>query len=277
MRCPDEQKGDCMEKKLPKAERRRLEIKNRLAANGMVTLGELCQALNCSESTIRSDLVLLEERGELRRTYGGAVPADVNTFGRDLEANYNLYAEEKRQLAEYIADQIILPGDAIIIDSGTTGVELARAVVQSRKSIRVITNNLPAAAILAKSDEVELYMSGGMYDHRSGSFDNLDYMRTMRANYFFLGATGVASESGFTLLNANGAANKRVMLELAAKTIAVLDHSKLNVVGLKLVCRLDEVDSIITDSGASPEAVGKLTDAGARVIVVPGEHHPTAD
>lgn len=257
-----------MDKKLSKVERRHQEIKNRLLANGMVTLGELRKALHCSESTIRNDLALLEERGELKRTYGGAVPTGVSSFGRDMTAKYSLYANEKRLLADYTAKHIVKSGDAIIIDSGTTGIEIARAVLQSRKTVRVITNNLLAANILAKSEDIELYMSGGMYDRGSGAFDSVDYIKSMRAMYYFLGATGVTSEDGFTLLDAKEAANKSAMLKCAAKTIAVLDHSKLNCIGLKLVCPLEAVDTIITDDGASKDDVKKLRNAGAHVVVV---------
>jgi Transcriptional regulators of sugar metabolism len=252
-----------------KVEKRHIEIKKRLAANGVVGLGELCDALRCSESTVRNDLSFLEEKGELRRTLGGAIPLGTTHLGHSMAIRSGLCKDEKRSIARFIANEIVNPGHAIILDAGSTNIEIAQAILEADTPISVITNNVPAAAILANANNVDLYLSGGRYLREKCALDGDAFFQTMRADLFFLAVSGIAHDVGYTIPNVEEVTIKHAMIRCSSKTIAVVDHSKLGKTGLKLVCGFDQVKTIVTDDGADAGEAAKIRAQGVEVLVAP--------
>ncbi len=256
---------------ISKAEKRHIEIRNRLTANGVVGLGELCEILQCSESTIRNDLSFLEEKGELRRTIGGAIPIGMAHLGRDMATRCELYKVQKQSIARYIVSQVIGSGSTVMLDAGTTNIEIAQAILESSKPMSVITNNFPAAAALTTAPHVDLYVSGGRYQREKSSLDSEAFFQTMRSDLFFLAVSGIAHDVGYTIPNVEEVRTKHAMMRCSSKTIAVVDHSKLGKVGLKLVCGFDQINTIISDDQADISEVEKLRNLGVQVILVPTE------
>ncbi len=156
---------------ISKAEKRHIEIRNRLTANGVVGLGELCEILQCSESTIRNDLSFLEEKGELRRTIGGAIPIGMAHLGRDMATRCELYKVQKQSIARYIVSQVIGSGSTVMLDAGTTNIEIAQAILESSKPMSVITNNFPAAAAHWPQEENEVFT--GLHTWLDGYFSGV--------------------------------------------------------------------------------------------------------
>ena len=93
-----------------------------VSQNKSVTLTELCELLGASESTVRRDLITLDEKGLLKKVHGGAISADdrsLNLVEHDVESKSKLFTEEKSAIAQYAAS-LLEDGDFCFIDAGTT-------------------------------------------------------------------------------------------------------------------------------------------------------------
>jgi DeoR/GlpR family transcriptional regulator of sugar metabolism len=260
---------------LNKVERRHEQIRSMLLQHNMVTVAEFCQALNCSESTIRNDLRQLEQQGIVKRTFGGAVLAQDVPFKSHVNMRASQNIEEKNEIAQYVVDHVLTDGATITLDSGTTNVAIAKKIVESSlENLTVITNSFAAASILTKTDKIKLYVAGGSYDYdRACFYDDYTslYIRTMRSEYFFLSVIGIHADVGLTIGEPNETNIKQVMMSCAAKTIVVADCSKIGKVGFKWIAGLDAADKLITNENADPDAVQALTMRGLDVVLVPAD------
>lgn len=235
-----------------------------------IELTELCSLLGSSESTIRNDLRYLEGTGNLIRTFGGAMKAGITSV--TLRSSDN--QKEKRWIADYAFRHLVLPGNTITVDSGSTGIELAVKISESNMPLNVITASFYAASVLVNHSSVELNLVGGKYDANFGSFydeNSTTVIKTMRSDIFFLGAKGVSPSAGYSITSAAEASVKRTMIECAQRTVALMDHSKIGTVAFKLVCGIEDVDMIVTDDKADPQMVEELRARGITVVLVSAE------
>lgn len=257
---------------LNKTQARHEKILSLVNANDLVSLGEFCEILKCSESTIRNDLKYLEENGMLRRTFGGAVATGDTPYNVNVSQRAKAYKQEKKDIAGYIVNTILSSGMTITLDSGTTNVEIAQRIIQSALELTVITNSLPAAAVLSKTSGVKLFLAGGEYNNQQGSFTDQttnDFLMTMRSDMFFLAVNGVSEDAGFTIAGPQETQSKQTMIRCSKQVYAVSDHSKIGKTGLKIVCGFDLVNTLITDDRADIEEIKKLEEAGLKVMLAP--------
>ena len=140
------------------AEERHEIINNLLAEGGSVKVTELSEQLNVSEATIRRDLQEMEEKKLLKRTHGGAIRIEDTNFEPTFVDKKNKKHEEKVAIGKYAA-KLINDGDTIIVDSGTTTLEIARNI--TAKNVTVITNSIDIAAELSNKEDIELIVTGG--------------------------------------------------------------------------------------------------------------------
>ncbi len=259
-----------MTKTKSKTEIRHEKIRGLLIANDLVTVSDFCRALNCSEATIRNDLRYLEGQGLIKRSFGGAVANGNTALYANMSMRAIAYKKEKETIARYIVDHVLSSGQTIILDSGTTHVEIAQKILESSLELTVLTCSFAAASILVKSSRIKLFIAGGRYDDRDASFhDEISQaiFHSMRADICFLSVNGVSETAGFTIPSPEEAAIKQAMLRCSQKRIVTADHSKLGRIGLKVVCGFDEVDTLITNAPGHYEAVGKFQELGLEVII----------
>ncbi|MCA1686702.1 MAG: DeoR/GlpR family DNA-binding transcription regulator, partial [Planctomycetia bacterium] len=140
------------------AETRRRLLLDLLARQGFATLDELVKVLGVSESTVRRDLETLDGTGSLRRTHGGAVSAGEERALPALEDRAATAVAEKEVIGRATA-LLIEDGDSVLLDGGTTTLEVARALLG--RSLQVVTNSLPIAQLLSPSKSVDLILIGG--------------------------------------------------------------------------------------------------------------------
>ena len=157
------------------AEQRKSIILDMLKLKGSVSLTELTDLFEVSEATIRRDLTELEKRNQLQRTHGGAVSPNLSIFEAGYLEKEQEYLEEKRQIAE-IAASLVNDGDTVLLDSGTTTFEIARALWN--KKITLITNSatIVTDVVGTPDNNVELICTGGVYraNTRSVSYTHLN-------------------------------------------------------------------------------------------------------
>ena len=147
------------------AETRRRRLLEMITQQGYATLDELVRGLAVSESTIRRDLEALDLAGSIKRTHGGAIYTGEVRSMPAFDERTGTAAAEKRAIG-LAAAALIEDGDTVLLDGGTTTLEVARALVGRR--VQVVTNSLPIAQLLASNQQTELILIGGYVYPRTG-------------------------------------------------------------------------------------------------------------
>ncbi|MFN7873814.1 MAG: DeoR/GlpR family DNA-binding transcription regulator [Pirellula sp.] len=229
---------------------RREKILEMLRQHGFVSILDLRDVLDVSESTIRRDLEYLEESGEAKRTHGGVFSTgpsnSVKQFG-SRKGNWDL----KRAVAILAAEQIE-DHETILLDGGSTTYELARQLVG--RPLQIVTNSLPVANLFASNDMVDLVFLGGFLHHKTGvtlgNYAN-EMLRSLNVQKAFLSVAGV-NERGF--YNSNGllVETERTMMQCADRTIIVADSSKFGRSSLAMLCDWSRVHTLVSDEQLDP-------------------------
>lgn len=248
------------------------EILKELLRSGEVSVATLVRQLDVSPATVRRALRLLEERGLLRRTHGGAVPIGpmlyesfrhVSSFGEQEKQR----VLEKRRIG-LAAAELVSDGATIAIGAGTTTTQMARSI-RHRKGLTIITNAVNIAMELSHRDDLKVMVTGGWL---SGAWFALVGPGAIQSagelfvDMAFVGVDGIDAEHGLTTNYPDQAAIHRAMIKQARKTIVVVDHRKLGVVGTALICPASDITTLITDRAATDEAVARFSALGIEVV-----------
>ncbi len=240
---------------------RQREILDELTRSGRVEVPSLATEFGVSEATVRRDLAALSAQGYLQKTYGGAVTLDAPKLGWAVRAG--LRSEEKARIGA-AAVSFIEPSQSVILDAGSTNFELAVRI--EVRPLTVITNSLDIAAVFEGDREVALLLTGGEWDpvvrHLNGP-PALAMLELCRADWTFLGATGVHSDAGVTSAYLDNAAVKRAMVAASPKTVVMADHTKIGEIGPHFVTSLDKVHAVVTDDRSAAQS---LKASGVSVI-----------
>lgn len=244
-------------------------ILEKLHQEGDLNVVSLYKELRVSRVTIRKDLKLLEEKGLLFRTHGGATLKNPYTIDRPVNEKEKLQAAEKSKIGA-IAAALIDDDDSIIIASGTTVLALAKKI-QNKKNLTVITASLNVALELLKQPDIEVLQLGGILRKTSSSVTG-PYAQNILADFsctkLFLGVDGIDLEFGLSTTSAMEAHLNRQMIEASQKVIVLSDSTKFGKRGFGKICGLDKVDRVITDTGISEYFVKQLENLGIEVTVV---------
>lgn len=250
-------------------EERRQHILSLIQKHGRVLVDELSTDLALSKITIRKDLDYLQSKDLLVRTHGGALPAQAGALSDPtFQEKEELHHEEKVRIANAAA-AMVSEGQCVILDSGTTTTEIARAL-SSFRHLTIITNALNIAADLSRSD-FEIILTGGALRKNSLSVVGPlaeDVLKEMHADIVFLGVDGFDTKIGLTTPNVLEARVNRAMVKAAEKVVAVCDSSKFNRRSLSLIVGASAIDHVITDSNLSDDDIKAIRDAGIGVTVV---------
>lgn len=231
-----------------------------LFKHGYASVIKLSEEFSVSEMTIRRDLAELEERGLIKRTYGGAKPNETRFHELSWKVKINQYVEEKKRIGQAAAE-LVSNEDTIILDTGSTTFQLIPHF--GDKSLTVITNGLSAAVELANNPQIRTFVVGGMM--RNGPLSLVGpqaetFLQGLSVDKLFMGVDGIDVDAGFTVPDLFDAYTKKAMMRCAEQVIVVADHSKLGNRVLAPVAALSEADLIITDNGASEEALSRLRE-----------------
>ncbi|NCI47567.1 DeoR/GlpR family DNA-binding transcription regulator [Sediminibacterium soli] len=245
------------------------QILERLKKQGSVAVWDLCKELKVSSVTIRKDLKLLEDKHLLYRTHGGGTLKNPYASDRPVNEKEKINVTEKESIARAAA-ALIEANDSIIIGSGTTA-QMAAAHIKPQGSLTVITAALQVAAALIHHPDTEVLQLGGMLRKSSVSATGLyaeKILEDFSCTKLFLGVDGIDVEFGLTTTNAAEAQLNRKMLQVAQKTIVLADSSKFGKRGYARICRLEDVQQVITDAGISEHTVSVLRGMGIEVTIV---------
>jgi DeoR family transcriptional regulator, fructose operon transcriptional repressor len=230
-----------------------------------VSADELARRFGVSLETIRRDLRGLRDRGLLERVYGGAL--SVRSTEGTFAARSTLYSTRKLAIAQ-LAAAMVGPEDTIVIDVGTTALEVARALPESFRG-RVLTNSVPAAMVLAAREEIDLLLCGGQVrpgDAACSGAHAESFFADFYADKAFLGSGGVHEQAGLTDYHPPEVITRRTIIAHSAASYVLADSSKLGAIAVHRVCPLSRITAVLTDHEASPEAAAALARAGCTVL-----------
>jgi DeoR family transcriptional regulator, aga operon transcriptional repressor len=248
---------------------RRKFIMSEISKAGQVYVHQLSEQFKVSEVTIRNDLEQLERKKILIRARGGAIKYD-GTMGNDqfLSDKDKIHYEEKMRIGKKAAS-LINDKDTIILDSGTTTMEIARNLPE-HKDLTVITNALNIVNQLANRPELNLIMLGGYLRRTSLSLVGFLAEKNLQNFYVdkvFLGVDGFDTKQGAYTPNLEEAHLNQIMIQNAKEVILVTDSSKFFRKSLALICGLNMINTIVTDEGISKEDRSRLEDAGIKLLI----------
>jgi DeoR family fructose operon transcriptional repressor len=235
-------------------------------SQGSVDVADLARRYGVTTETIRRDLSDMQTRNLLRRVHGGAVPVERISHEPMLAARDVVNAEEKLRIATKAVDEVPEHG-SVIIDSGSTTQRLA-AVFPVDRDVHVVTNSLTAALTLSRRGLGRLTVLGGAV--RTNTLAMVDEttraeLQHMTVDVLFTSCDGLSFQHGLTTPYREEHMIKRAMIERARRVVALVDQSKFGNVQMFSFAAFDEIDVLVTDTRADPEAAAILSSHGISV------------
>lgn len=250
---------------------RRQRVLDLVSQRGFASLTDLAQAIQASESTLRRDLDYWHQNGMLRRTHGGAIFVGDGAALPALEERVTRQLEEKQSIARAAVERMH-DGDAILMDGGTTTLEVAKLLVG--RSLQIVTNSLPIATLFASSHETDLIILGGYVYPKTGVALGpltIRMLPDIHVNQAVLSCSGI-TERGLFNGNVLLVETQRQMMRCGDEVVVVADHTKIGRPALTFLCELGEVDTLIVDSGVSVAQRELLGQSDVRLIVAGQKH-----
>jgi DeoR family transcriptional regulator of aga operon len=246
-----------------------------LLRTGTASIEEILAEAGSSAPSIRRDLVLLENRGLIRRTHGGATLVEPLLYepfryDRSFQAREQRFVNEKRRIG-LAAAELILDHETIGLNAGTTATLVGRSL-RHRNHLKVVTNAVNIAMELCNQPGITTCLTGGEvsweWSFSLTGASALNFLNDVYMDRVFLSVIGLDIARGATTLETDEALVFRKMIKQAKQVIVVADSSKLGKVGAAYICPTSDVHLLITDTGASDGNVAQLSAGGMQVLRV---------
>jgi len=245
---------------------RQSELLDAVRAHGVATVESLADRFGVTLQTVRRDVKLLAEAGLLARFHGGVrLPSSTteNIAHRQREA---LNAEAKKHIARAVGARVP-DGSSLLINLGTTTEAVARALLH-HKGLRVITNNLNVAAILADNPDCEVIVAGGVVRNRDRGIVGeaaVDFIRQFRVDIGLIGISGIEADGSLRDFDYREVKVSRAIIEQSREVWLAADHSKFNRPAMVELARIDQLDLLFTDRPPPATFPALLAEAGVQL------------
>lgn len=221
--------------------------------------------LGLSEDTIRRDLRELAGEGLLQRVHGGALPASPAVV--DLAARSTVSPDAKIRIGRAAA-AMVKTGQVVFLDGGTTAIQVARHLDPALKAT-FVTHSPSVAVALADHAGIAIEMIGGhLFRHSMVAVGAgaAEAIARVRADLFFMGATGVHPEAGLTTGSPEEAAVKRALSRQAAETVVLASREKLGAASPFLILKAEEIDALLVERALPDALIRPFREAGVTVM-----------
>jgi DeoR family fructose operon transcriptional repressor len=247
-------------------EERRQRVLDLVSQRGFIALADLARSIRVSESTLRRDLDYWHQQGSLRRTHGGAIFVGDAAILPELDERSAHQRDEKQAIARTAAARI-RDGDTVLLDGGTTTLEVARLLVG--RPLQIVTNSLPIAQLFASRREADLVMLGGYVYPKTGVALGPLTIRMMESLHVHQTIMSVGGVTARGLFNSNLllVETERQMMRCADEVVVVADHTKFGRPALAFLCEWQEIDTLIVDKALTRGQREMLGAADVRLIV----------
>ncbi len=248
---------------------RRTIILKQIEHDEQVNVLELSRQFNVSEVTIRKDLRHLEKKNILIRSRGGAMKRSLINIDLSIYERRRQNIKLKAAIGAAAAG-LINSGETILLDTGTTVMELAKNLPK-KIDITVITNSVDITFRLAEYPNIRVIMPGGILRRNSLALvgeQTAESLRNFYCDKYFLSADGIDVGKGMMTTNIEEASLARINIRNSKKVYALIDSSKFLCKGITAIAPLAEVDTLITDRGIPPGIMKEISDLGVNVLVI---------
>ncbi len=235
-----------------------------LETNERVSSVALAEMLNVSDDTIRRDLHTLAENGLLQKVHGGAIPRSSGPF--KLKERIHIAPDEKRMLAQK-AQQYFHDGDVIILDNGTTNMEVARLISPQLKAT-VVTPSLSIASILCDHAHIDLYFLGGKVFKDAQITTGIEAIKMLdkiRADVCMIGVCAIHPSVGVTIQDWEENQVKSKMVEVSQQVIALVTSDKIDTAEHYVVCPFTRLNVMLTDDQITPSQLIAYQNKGVDI------------
>jgi len=250
-------------------EERHRAILDRLKVSRSLEVEEAAELCGVSPDTIRRDFRKLSDEGLVRRTHGGVLPTEQFTFDSPIGTREVLHREEKIRIGRYAAG-LVGEGETVAIDAGTTAIEAISYLLKTPE-LTILTYSLDVARAAVDAGELNCIMLGGIIRRNTYSAvgpDAVTMLNRFQATTLFLAANAVSIDRGLMTPNRMEAEVKQGLIDISQRVVLLADSSKLGRRALVSFCRLSEVDTLVTDTGADPDQLEPLRELGIEVVTV---------
>lgn len=226
---------------------RHAQIKKMVQSSGFVTIDYLAREFDVTPQTIRRDINALSKTGQVQRFHGGAGIASSieNVAYNDRKI---ISFQEKQLIAQMVARQI--PDNAsLFINIGTTTEAIAAALTR-HKRLRVITNNLNVATILAANENFEIIVAGGLVRHRDFGLVGpltIDFIQQFKVDYGIIGISGIDMDGTLLDFDYREVRASRAIIDNSRKIFLAADHTKFGRNAMVRLGNITEIDALFTD------------------------------
>ena len=254
--------------RLKKSERRR-QILLELKLHPHVRISELARRFNVSTETVRRDMDALSDDGLISRAHGGASAPAQGHYYPGLDERTNARIEERERIGLRAAE-LVRDGETVMIDSGSTTIQFARALAFRGTPCTVITNSIPVAMTIGHGAPEVILCPGEYLAAESAVIgtETLEFLARFNVDRCMIGASGLSPEGPSETVR-GFAAVKRMMLGRAANRHLLIDSRKFGRKGLAHVFDMAGLESIVVDAAPKGELASALGAAGVDVIVAP--------
>ncbi len=252
------------------AEERQQAIARLVTQRGRVSVSQLSREYDVTTETVRRDLSALERLGLVRRVHGGVVPpSSLSLIESGIRERDQVNTETKERIARAALDRLPATGGTILLDAGSTTVQLATLLPPDRE-LTVVTHAVPIAARLAGRSHLELRLLPGRVRTTTQAAVGVDTVRALshlRVDVAFLGTNGITADHGLTTPDPDEAAVKRAIVGCGRLVVVLADASKFGVETAVRFASPGDVDVVVTDGDAPAGVRRALTKAGIEVVV----------
>ncbi len=252
---------------MPVRELRLRQLREVVLGEGSVRVGDVGRRLGVSDETIRRDLDALAERGLVVRTRGGAVAPTAALLEQPHRVRQGEQHREKEAIGRLVAAELVRPGMAIALDTGSTSLEVARAVRSI--PLTVVTNSLPITTELLGS-EASVLILGGIARAKSMSVTGPVAERAadeFHCDIAFVSAPAITPPTGPMDTDLEEVEVKRRFIARASKVYAIVDHTKLGRTAFITICPTRDLDGLVTDDRADEAVLEQFRELGLDVEV----------
>lgn len=255
---------------------RHRDLQRLLRREGELEFGWIAERYGVSEMTARRDVQALEVAGVARRVRGGAIALEGRSFEPSFGERSTVALAAKKAIAR-LAVTLLAPGESVLLDSGTTVLEVARCLRRAELALTIVTSNLFAALEVSHNPVVRTVVTGGFLRTDEGCLVGTDTERGLQelnCDTVILGAAGVSLKSGVSEYGIDEARVKQAALHCARRAVLVVDATKLDRVHFARVSPITSIDSIVTDAPPTHPILVGMRQAGVTVLSTIGDVTP---
>ncbi len=251
-------------------EERHAEILNMLNKNGRIVLSDIQERFSVSSDSARRDLRILESKGLLKRTHGGAIP--IPKVG--IKPTYSTVRDigegtKEDQAIARRAVKMIRDGDTVFLTSATLGFLMAQYLPSTIK-ITVVTNSIILADILREYEYITTYIVGGKMRKTGAAVDDIaiSFVKNLRYDLYFTTGSGLSAEFGLSNGTPETAAFQKAIIENSLKTVCIIKSDRIGVNGFIHCVNASKLSCVITGGEADEECLNTIAEQGPEIITV---------